>query len=260
MSSLPHPTLYAHRGAAAECPENTVQAFRRALDLGADAIETDVHVTADGHAVLAHDPDGARTAGVARAIRELTLAEVQRWNVGARFVAADGSRPFRDVGCVVPTLAHALRELPGVRFNVDIKPGVAAVGPVLDAVRGAGAPDRVLLTSFSSAALREVRRRSYEGPTGLGQSEALRLLTASTASLRARPLGGSAAQLPVKLGPIPIATRRTIARAHALGLRVDFWTINRVDVARALLAMGADGIVSDDPRTLAPLFAELRRR
>src|SRR6478609_1566660 len=71
--------VYAHRGAAAERPENTLPSFRRALELGADALETDVHLTADGEIVASHDEDGARMTGVARALRSTTLVEIQSW-------------------------------------------------------------------------------------------------------------------------------------------------------------------------------------
>ncbi|HWQ29275.1 MAG TPA: glycerophosphodiester phosphodiesterase family protein, partial [Dehalococcoidia bacterium] len=78
--------LYAHRGAARERPENTICAFERALELGADALELDVHATRDGTLVVAHDPDGRRMAGVASVIRETSLADVQAWDVGHGFV------------------------------------------------------------------------------------------------------------------------------------------------------------------------------
>src|SRR5688572_26510626 len=90
--------LYAHRGASAELPENTMAAFRRALELGADALETDVHMTRDGHVMVSHDPDGRRRAGIAATIRGSTLEEVRGWDMG------DGHR--------MPTLEEALVAFP----------------------------------------------------------------------------------------------------------------------------------------------------
>jgi glycerophosphoryl diester phosphodiesterase len=110
--------LYAHRGAPTELPENTLPSFRRAL-VGATAIETDVHLTRDGHVVISHDPDGRRNAGVARAIRDATLAEVRMWDVGRAFRAAHPDAPPQSF--TMPTLAEVLDELPGVPLNVDIK-------------------------------------------------------------------------------------------------------------------------------------------
>src|SRR5262249_3915363 len=79
------PRLYAHRGAAAELPENTLPAFARALELSADAIETDAHLTKDGHIVLSHDATGERMCGKPIAIARATLAEVREWDAGATF-------------------------------------------------------------------------------------------------------------------------------------------------------------------------------
>jgi len=70
--------LYAHRGASAECPENTMPAFERAVEIGVDALEMDVHVTRDDHLVVVHDPTGMRTTGARLAWCDLDLADVRR--------------------------------------------------------------------------------------------------------------------------------------------------------------------------------------
>src|SRR5579872_3898446 len=115
------PLLFAHRGASRELPENTLPAFRRALEVGATALETDVHMTRDGHLVLSHDPTGARMAGVARAIRDATLAEVRGWDAGVGFVDEEGRRPFAGRGFRFATLEELLEEWAGVPVNVDAK-------------------------------------------------------------------------------------------------------------------------------------------
>ena len=104
--------LYAHRGASGELPENTMAAFGRALDYDIDALESDVHMTRDGHVVISHDPDGARCCGVAREIRASTLAEVQSWDAGWGFTAPDGGRPFVGEGHRIPTLEEVLQGFP----------------------------------------------------------------------------------------------------------------------------------------------------
>src|SRR5687768_7474650 len=114
------PRLYAHRGAAAEEPENTLPSFRRALEHGADALEMDLHMTADGHVVVSHDPDGFRMAGVHAEIRRSMLTDVRRWDVGWGFVR-DGARPFAGRRYHMPTLEEVLVELPGVPLNIDVK-------------------------------------------------------------------------------------------------------------------------------------------
>src|SRR5262245_3655931 len=104
--------VYAHRGASLERPENTLASFQRALELGADALETDVHLTADGAVVAIHDADGARIAGVPRAIAASSLAEVRAWDAGYVFVDARGERPFVGQGHRIAMLDEILGELP----------------------------------------------------------------------------------------------------------------------------------------------------
>jgi len=251
---MSQPRLYAHRGAARELPENTLPAFRRALEVGATALETDVHRTRDGHVVISHDPTGERAAGVPRAVRDATLAEVRAWDVGSRFRRSRpeiGAAPF-----TVPTLEELLVDAPGVPINVDIKQHDAAtVDAVVALVRRLGAASQVLLTSFDTATIRRVRRLGYEGPTGLGRSEILYLAFAPEALLRALSPRGAAAQIPPRVGPIALDRPVLLAKAHAMGLAVHYWTINDPAEAERLLDLGADGIMSDDPAALAPVFA-----
>src|SRR6187549_402344 len=162
--------VYAHRGAAAERPENTLASFRRALELGADALETDVHLTADGAVVASHDAEGARTAGVERAIAKSPLAEVQAWDAGYVFVDARGERPFVGLGHKIPTLDELLAELPKVRINVDLKAEAPElVARFLEVVRRHGAEDRVVAASFHRAPLRRLRDAGWRGETSLAR-------------------------------------------------------------------------------------------
>jgi len=218
--------IYAHRGASRELPENTMRAFRRALELGADALETDVHVTHDGVIVVSHDPDGARIFGEPARIADSSWAEVRAWGI--------------------PSLEEVVTTFSGVPINVDLKIDAAAQAVAL--LRKLGAEDQVTLASFQSSTLRKVRALGYRGPTGLGRSEVARLLSLPAAAQRG-PLAppGRAAQLPLSL-----AKPWIIRRCHALGLRVDYWTVNEPALATSLVALGADGIMTDDPATIVP--------
>ncbi|MDD9936792.1 MAG: glycerophosphodiester phosphodiesterase family protein [Myxococcales bacterium] len=246
------PLLYAHRGARLEHPESTLPALSAALSLGADALEIDAHMTRDGHVVVAHDPDAARMAGVAGLIREVDLATARTWDMGRGFRGrAEGAPPVR-----MPTLLEVIEALPGARLNVDLKqaePSMAAA--TVGCVHEAGAEQRVLLTSFSGETLAAVRAAGYRGPTGLAQPDAFRAFFAPRAVLRAFPLAGGRLQVPVAYGPISLDSRRLLDKMHGLDVAVDYWVINDVDEAARLLDLGADGIVSDDPRAMAGLFA-----
>lgn len=253
------PVLYAHRGASAELPENTIPAFLRALEVGATALETDVHRTSDGHVVISHDPTGERAARVPRLIRASTLAEVKQWDVGSgphvrRGRASAGER------FTVPTLEEALLAVPEVPFNIDIKQhDEATAAAVVAAVRRAGAEARALLTSFDATTVQRVRQLGYRGPTGLGQAEILRLITLPVPVHHRFPLPGRAAQIPVRAGPLRLDSPALITRAHRLGIEVHYWTINAPSEAERLLGLGADAIMTDDPAAIAPVFAGLRR-
>ncbi len=238
-----------------ELPENTLPAFRLALELGADALETDAHLTRDGHVVLSHDPTGARMCGVHRAIGEVTLADLRHWDAGALFRNAAGVRSRVGMGFRIPTLDQALRELSGVAFNVDLKSRHPEMVPrVLDVIDRAGAADRTLVASFHVDALREVRRRGYRGKTGLAQAEVVRLLVMPASALAWFPLPGAAAQLPHRMYGINLGTRTVVDRCHRLGLEAHYWTVNDPALATRLLDVGADAIMTDDPRAIAPVL------
>lgn len=256
------PLLFGHRGAPRERPENTLPSFARALEVGADVLETDVHCTADGALVLAHDATGARTAGRPEAIRDIPYRDVARWDVGYGFLAADGSRPLAGRGYRVPRLEDALDAFPAARVNLDIKdPRPRVVTRVLDVLRRRGAQGRVRLASFFARAVGLARARGYAGETALSQVEALFFLAAPARVFRALPATGSAAQLPTRAGPrgeLSLARREVVAKAHRAGLRIDFWTVNDLDLAATILDMGADGVITDDPAALYPIFARRR--
>ena len=224
--------IYAHRGASAELPENTMAAFRRAIELGADALELDIHATRDGVLVVSHDPDGRRPAGVAARLAEVTFGEALRWDVGG------GER--------LPRFEDVVNEFANVPLNVDLKGDDAPATVAL--LRRLGAEERVCLASFQVSTMRRVRALGYRGPTALSRAEVIAAL-ALPAAFRRGPFRCRAqrAQLPLSLGRPWI-----VARMKALGLAVDFWTVDDPEVARRLVALGADGIMTNDPRRLVP--------
>lgn len=241
--------LYAHRGAAAERPENTMPAFERAVEIGVDALELDVHVTRDGVPIVTHDATAQRMCGAPAAWATLDLVDAQRLDAGWGFIAADGTRPFAGQGIGVPTFEAVLEAFPSHLLNVDIK-GDRAVAAMLDVIATRGAAERVTLASFDRATLAAVRKRGYAGTTGLARTEIATLLALPAAAWRMLPRTGHAVQVPTHQGPIRFDRPAFIAKCHSLGLRVDFWTIDDPTEAARLLALGADGIISNDPAAL----------
>lgn len=242
-----HPfRLYAHRGASAILPENTLEAFARALADGADALETDVHLTRDGAVVVHHDRTGRRTAGIARAVAQVDLAEVRRWDAGQGLTL--GGERMAGRGFRVPTLEEVLGAFPDVPVNVDIKAhGRGVAGRVIEVVRRAGAEGRVTLTSVDDATCRAVRAHGYRGPIGLGRLAGLFVVAAPRFLLKRFRPPGEALQIPWRFKGQRFDRPDVVQRARELGLRLDYWTIDDPEVAARIARLGADGVMSNDP-------------
>jgi glycerophosphoryl diester phosphodiesterase len=257
---LSAPRLLGHRGAAAERPENTLPSFEHAASIGVDVLETDVHLTADGHIVVSHDEDGQRMSGVARRICDTSLADLRRWDAGRGFVDGAGRMPYAGQGIGVPLLAEILERFPDAHFNIDIKQRrPPMIEPLLALLREHGAEERVTLASFYADVMVDVRRR-FGGATVLAQNEVLRLVLAPLALLRRTGVPGQIVQVPTRAGPFDLASRAFIDKCHALGLRVEYWTVNDPHIADVLLHRGADGLITDDPGRLKPLVDRYRPR
>ena len=233
--------LYAHRGASARAPENTLAAFEIALADGANALELDVHRTADGHFVIAHDPDGARTAGCNERIAEVGLDEVRRWSAG---------------GESIPTLTEFLQAFPDTPLSIDLKPNdPTAVEPLLEVLSAHNGEARITIASFHDRLVWHARRLGWRGRTALTRSEVAALRLAPLALAR-RVIRGHAAQVPLRSGVIRLDRKAFLDRCRVLGIRADYWVVNDPDEARTLLAAGATGLMSDNPALLAPVFKE----
>ena len=235
------PLAFAHRGGAAEGHENTAEAFGRAVAMGYRYVETDVHATADGVAVVIHDEKLDRVAGQHARVADLTWSDLSAVRIGG--------------AAAVPRLDEVLDAWPEIRFNVDVKSD-AVVEPAVAAVRATGAGDRVLLASFSDARLARVRELA--GPriaTSLGLRSVARLRIASTVGVRLRlPASVAAAQIPVRHGPVTVLTSRFLAYLHRLGLAVHVWTVDDPAEMNRLLDMGVDGIMTDRLEVLRDVY------
>lgn len=229
-------------------------AFERAVELGVDALELDVHTTRDGQLIVTHDDNARRMTAAEAAWSDLDLADVRRLDAGWGFLAPDGSRPFAGQGIRVPAFEEVLDAFPQVRLNVDIKRGGRTADVALELLRRKRAEDRVTLASFHFGTLINVRRHGYGGETGLSRGELASLLSMPALLWRQLPFTGTAAQVPVSQGAIRFDRPPFIAKCHSLGLRVDYWTIDDPEEAKRLLALGADGIMTNDPAAMRPLF------
>jgi glycerophosphoryl diester phosphodiesterase len=259
-TGLGWPVNLAHRGASALAPENTLEAFRLAVEAGAGGLELDVHLTRDGHVVVIHDPTSNRTTNTSGAVAGMTLEEIREADAGYNFSPDGGNtHPYRGLGLRIPTLAEVLREFPGVVLNIDLKadrPGSEVA--VLKLLRASGAEGRSLVVSSRLGAVRRFRRLSGGRiSTGASRTETgvFFLLSRLRSERLLRP-AYDALQVPLSHWGVPLVTRRFIEAAHASNVRVDAWTINEEGEMRRLLDLGVDVIMTDRPGALADVMGE----
>jgi len=228
---------FAHRGGALHPDlvglENTLHAFRHAAALGYRYLETDVHVTRDGRLVAFHDAVLARMAGHPGAVADLLADELADVRIGGDHA--------------VPAMEELLEELPGCRFNIDLKaPG--SVPALVELVERTASHDRVCVGSFSSRRLQEFRQlTSGRVATSATPREVAVFLASSwpvvgrlTARRRYAVL-----QIPPRRGPLTLVTRSVVRRAHAAGVHVHVWTVDEPTEMERLLDLGVDGLITD---------------
>lgn len=257
-SNQSHPVrVYAHRGASMHYPENTILSFLHAIQAGVTHLETDVHQTRDHVIVVAHDQTGERMAGVQKYIKDQDLAEIKTWDAGFGFKDVSGNFPFRGQGLVVSTLDEVFAEFPRTKFNIDVKQhDEATVHGVMEVVLAHKAENRVILSSFEPRIIKLFIRLGFAGFTGISRSAIALLLAVPQFLLPGSMIKGHAIQIPRKWKKYHFDNEMFIRKAHHYELRVDFWVINEPDEAVRLLALGADGIMTDDPARILPVVQE----
>src|SRR5215211_1487755 len=252
------PVNLAHRGASALAPENTIEAFRLAVEAGAGGLELDVHMTRDGHIVVIHDATVDRTTNGSGAVSEMTLDELRRLDAGYNFSPDGGPTcPYRGRGIRVPTFGEVLEEFPRVAVNIEIKAGSPGIEEtVLGVLREANALGRALVVSTPHDIVKRFRKVSGGLiSTGASRWEIGIFYVSSRFRLErlVRP-AYDALQVPLRHRGIPVVTPRFVRAAHARGVRVDAWTINQAEEMRRLLDRGVDVIMTDRPGTLAEVL------
>jgi len=249
----PKPRLFAHRGASGEAPENTMAAFQRAVDMGIEYIELDVHASEDGQVMVIHDATIERTTNGLGAVRNYSLAALQQLDAGYRFSPDEGKMlPFRASDVIIPSLQEVLRSFPQVKFTVEIKPSDPPIEePVIAVVKDCDRADDVIIASEHDVVLARVRTLAPDMPTNFGYNEVVDFIQrVATGQLDGYQPSGRALQIPPTYQNIPLVTEQTVAAAHQLNVEIHAWTINEPHEMRSLLDLGVDGVMSDFPSRL----------
>ena len=240
------PLVFAHRGGCALGPENTLATFDAGLAAGADGLELDVHLSADGVVVVHHDATLDRTTWQTGPLAARTADELVRIPAGREFTS-DMPGPGADGTCI-PTLQAVLARYPDVRVIVEMKVDTPAMGLALAReIVAADAAARVCAAGFGLYSLRAVRSALPRLATSASVPEVRLALYRSWARWPVRRPPYGCYQVPEYAGRLRVVSPRFIRDAQRAGLKVQIWTIDDESDMHRLLAWGADALISNRP-------------
>jgi glycerophosphoryl diester phosphodiesterase len=247
-NDLPRPTVIAHRGDKAHAPENTLAAFGVAAESGADAIEFDVKLTADGQVIVLHDQTVDRTTDGKGMASRLPYSALQDLDAGGWF-----SEQFR--GEKIPTLDMVF-ETVGKRLAMNVEltnyatPADDLVSKVVELVNRHGLQERVLFSSFFTSNLRKTRSLLPGVPCGL-------LTMSGLLGFWGRSFGWRGDYFAIHPA-LEDTNPELISRVHATGKRVHVWTVNTEDDLNSMVGYGVDAIFTDDPGLVLRLLGRIK--
>lgn len=232
-------SISAHRGGSIEAPENTLESFKYAIDLGSAYIETDVQLSADGIPFIFHDDGLSRLLGKDITFNSLHSNEINQLRLFESYQ--------------IPTLEEALKKFPGAYFQIDVKTDEVAL-PTMQVIQNLDAFSRVCIASFSSKRLKLVKKNFPETCLSMGPMEILKLLLSSF-GLYNKKVQGDCLQIPIYHYGIKLVTKRFVKFVQSLGLKIHVWTINDENTMQKLINIGVDGIITDRPKLLKDVLS-----
>ncbi len=246
--------IISHRGANKVAPQNTIPAFKKALEMGCDGFETDIHLTADGYPVICHNYTIDETSNGQGKIKEMTLEQLRSYDFGSYY-------DKRFVGTQLPTLDEFLslsKEGNIEIMNIEIKPpldgDMSIVKKTIDAVKEFGLFDSLLISSFDPNVLIECKRVDPDCKTAY-------LYAPNKSHFYKQMLFGYvkyAKKLNVEyLHPHYLSvTKHYVKKLHKNGIKVNVWTIDKPETAIRMLRCGVDGLITDLPDMCNALIAK----
>jgi glycerophosphoryl diester phosphodiesterase len=238
LTDLPALAIIAHRGASAHAPENTLAAFELAAVQGADAVELDAKLSADGHVVVIHDQTVERTTNAQGRVTRMKLADLRSLDAGSFF-----SDQYN--GEKIPTLDEVFETI-GKKLSINVEltnyatPGDALVEKVVELVKRHGLQKRVLFSSFLPHNLSKAASLLPEVPRGL-------LAWKGWLGWWARSFGFAFGEYQALHPHLSDVSPEQVQRVHRLKRRIHVWTVNLADDMRRLAGWGVDAIFTDDP-------------
>lgn len=251
-ADLPHrPLVIAHQGGDNVFPGETMFAYQRAVELGADVLEMDIHITKDGKLILMHDETVDRTTNGSGEIEAMTLDELKRLDAAYNW-SPDGdlkSFPYRGQGLQVAALEEIFQAFPNYRMTIEIKKTNASMAqPFCDLIRQYDMQDKIVVASFMDARLKEFRAVCPEVATSSAKNETTVFVLLSKVYLSGfySPKFQSL-QVPEISSGITVMTPAFVRAAHERNLAVEPWTIDDSETILKFTEWGVDGIMTDRP-------------
>lgn len=254
----------AHRGGAALAPEETLEAFAKSEEAGADMFEYDVHITKDGHLIASHDATVDRITTGTGYINDLTLTEIKALDAGEKFVDVNGESPYKGQGVQLATVEEIFLLFPHKRAVIELKdtnrPELyeAMNQEIWRLIQQYNMEDKVIIASFDHKINQRFKEISNgQVAIGAGESEATSYLTKMILRLNGLAhTDAQAFQLPTTQHGLDLTQKNIINGSRQRGIDVYYWTINDEGTMRDLIAKGVDGIMTDNPELLEKMLNE----
>lgn len=230
--------VIAHRGNRVGAPENTLESFRQAIELGADAVEFDVRVTRDGVPVIMHDVSLDRTTSGHGRVDSFSLAELQTLDAGARSASSGGRRHL------IPSLEEVLDQFRETPLVIEVKE-IAVAEATEQLIRKFGAQERVLVGSGAVGVTERLYRSGLR--TCASMLDASLMIPVALAGITPRRRRYDVLSISPTFRGVPLPVLSMAAAARKAGIATQVWTVNDPRTARALWEGGVSAIVTDDP-------------
>jgi glycerophosphoryl diester phosphodiesterase len=263
-SDFRRPLVIAHQGGDGVWPGDTMFAFEQAVEIGADVLEMDAHITKDGRIVLMHDEKVDRTTEGTGLIEDLTLEELKQLDAAYDWSNDEGKTfPYRGQGIQVPTLDELFQKFPQMRYVIEIKLTENPIDKTLcDLIREYNMQGKAMIASFHDEAMQNFRSTCPEVATSASRGEVTRFVILGKIFLSGLVIPEYESIQPpydpAESKNIPIMTKRFIREAHAKNLAVEPWTVNDPELMKQYIEWGVDGIMTDRPDLMMQVLDDMR--
>jgi glycerophosphoryl diester phosphodiesterase len=260
---IERPLVIAHQGGDGIWPGDTMYAFEHAVEIGADVLEMDAHLTKDSQIVLMHDEEVDRTTDGTGLIENMTVNELKKLDAAYDWSNDDGKTfRYRGQGIQVPTLDELFQKFPQMRYVIEIKLTQNPIDrPLCDLIRRENMEDKVIIASFHDEAMQNFRDACPEVATSASRAEVTKFVLLGKVFLS----GLIVPEYEVIQPPfdpedsmnIPIMTKRFIRESHAKNIAVEPWTVDDPELMKQYIEWGVDGIMTDRPDLMIQALNEM---